>query len=475
MKGLPNLPRPSKATVDKLRRALERAVGASKLLTSVDACSRYSGDESEQDPVVPDAVVLATDAEDVSKTLAIARDLTVPVTPRAAGTGKSGGAIPIAGGVVLCTMGLSAIKEIDRAEQLVVVEPGVVLADLQQAVESEGLFYPPDPNSQDTCAIGGNIAENAGGPRAFKYGVTRDYVLGLEGLTAEGTRLRTGRRTVKGVTGYAITALLVGSEGTLAVTVEATLRLIRKPESVVTILALFDCVNTCAQTVTSMVAGGLVPRCMEMMDNSCLTAIRKEGVGIDERARAMLLIEVDGDEAVCERDMQAVGQHAADAGAIDVVVAQSGSQRTRLWAARRELSNVTRRLARFKVAEDVVVPRGKMAQLVSEVTRISEQTGIKMLSYGHAGDGNMHVTLLWDDPEDAAAVSRALDDLFNTVIRMGGCLTGEHGIGLSKAPYLQLEQSHELIELQRRVKQLFDPRHVLNPGKIFPPCGHGPC
>jgi glycolate oxidase len=471
----PPFPRPSAAARDKLRLALTRGLGDSKVIVGDDALAAYAGDESEQEPVVPDAVVRAEGADDVARALAVASDLGVAITARGAGSGKSGGAVPVCGGVVVDTLGMKSIKEIDTRELLAVVEPGLILGDLYAAVEAEGLFYPPDPNSFGFCALGGNIAENAGGPRAFKYGVTREYVLGLEVLTAEGTRLRTGRRTRKGVTGYDVTALLVGSEGTLAVTLEATLRLLRKPEQVVTLLALFDGVATAARAVAAIVAAGLVPRCLELVDEAALEAMRKEGAAIDARAGALLLIEIDGDAHDCERDMERVGTLAMEAGAADVLVAQDAAQRDRLWAVRRELSNILRRTARYKISEDVVVPRERLPELVADVRAIAEQTGVRMPGYGHAGDGNMHVNLLWDDPAQAPQVEAALDALFRKVIVLGGTLTGEHGIGTSKAAYLPLEQSAELIELQRGIKRLFDPKNVLNPGKIFPRSGHGAC
>lgn len=425
--------------------------------------------------MTPDAVVLATSADDIAGTLAVCDELAMPVTPRAGGSGKSGGAVPVCGGVVLCTMGMNTIKEIDRREHLVVAEPGIILGDLFDAVEAEGLFFPPDPNSHAMCALGGAIAENAAGPRAFKYGVTRDYVLGLDVLTAEGTALSVGRRTRKGVTGYDLTALLVGSEGTLAITTSATLRLIRKPASIITLLGLFASVEACAAAVESIVAAGLAPRCLELIDEACLAAMRAEGVAISDEARAMLIMEVDGEPAECERGMEDVGQRAIDAGAIDVLVAQDAAKRDRLWGVRRELSNVIRRLARSKISEDVVVPRVRMVDLVKEVMRISEETGVRMLNYGHAGDGNLHVNLLWDDDEEVPKVQLALDRLFASVIDMRGTLSGEHGIGTSKSAYLPLEQSDALIRLQERIKAQFDPRGILNPGKIFPRRGHGNC
>ena len=468
-------PRPSPAAADKARRLLERALGPSKVITSAEGCLAYAGDESDQEPVAPDAVVLASSAEDIAAALAVASEAGVPIVPRAAGSGKSGGAVPVAGGIVLCTLGMKAIKEIDRDEQLAVVEPGILLADLHAAVEAEGLFYPPDPNSLKICALGGNIAENAGGPRAFKYGVTRDYVLGLDVLLIDGTRLRTGRRTVKGVTGYDVTALLVGSEGTLAVTAEATLRLVPRPAAVATLLALFHDVSACGRAVAAVVAAGLVPRCLELLDAATLQAVRDRGVSIDARAGAMLLIEVDGDAPACESAMERVGSVCAEAGALDVLVAQDPAQRDRLWEARRTLSPATRAMARYKISEDVVVPRTRLVDLLTEVGRISEETGVQMLSYGHAGDGNLHVNFLWNDPDHGPRVSLALGRLFHAVIAMRGTLSGEHGIGTSKSEFLPLEQSAELIDLQRRLKAVFDPKGLLNPHKIFPRRTHGSC
>jgi glycolate oxidase len=471
----PPFPRPSAAAADKARALLDRSLGPSKVITSADSCLSYAGDDSDQEPVLPDAVVLASSSEDIARALAVAADAEVPVVVRGAGSGKSGGAVPVAGGIVISTLAMSSIKEIDRDELLAVVEPGVILDDLHRAVEAEGLFYPPDPNSLKMCAIGGNIAENAGGPRAFKYGVTREYVLGLSVLLMDGTSLRTGRRTKKGVTGYDITALLIGSEGTLAVTTEATLRLIPKPESIATLLALFTSIDDCGRAVSAIIAARLIPRCLELLDRATLQAVRDRGVPIDPRAGAMLLIEVDGDLLACEAAMERVGQVCAESSAIDVLAAQDPSQQGRLWEARRTLSPAIRAMSRFKISEDVVVPRMKIPALLAEVHAISEATGIRMPTYGHAGDGNLHVNFLWDEPDSVARVEEGLSRLFHAVVAMRGTLSGEHGIGTSKAEFLPLEQSSELIELQRRIKQQFDPKGLLNPHKIFPRRGHGAC
>ncbi|EYF06953.1 FAD-binding oxidoreductase [Chondromyces apiculatus] len=463
----PSFPRPSAAMADKARSLLERALGPSKVLTSPEACLAYAGDESDQEPVAPDAVVLASSAEDIAKAMRAASEAEVPIVPRAGGSGKSGGCVPVAGGVVIATLGMNGILEISREEQVAVVQPGVILADLHAAVEAEGMFFPPDPNSLKMCAIGGNIAENAAGPRAFKYGSTRDYVLGLEVVLIDGTRLRTGKRTVKGVTGYDVTSLLVGSEGTLAVTTEATLRLIPNPGAVMTLMALFPDVYASGRAVSAMIAAGVRPRCIELLDEGTLDAVRARGVAVDARARAMLILEVDGAPADCEAQAERLGEVCA-VDAIDILVAQDAAQRDRLWEARRQLSPATRAMARYKLSEDVVVPRDRIPALLEETRAIEAETGIRMITYGHAGDGNLHVNLLWNDAAMAPLVERSLHRLFRAVVSMRGTLTGEHGVGTSKADFLGLEQQPELIELQKQIKRVFDPKGLLNPHKIFP-------
>lgn len=469
----PDVIEPSAAALEKARRLLDDRLGPSKVLTARDACERYALDESEAEPRVPDAVVLASNADDVLAALEVARDAEVPITPRAGGTGRSGGAVPSAGGIVLCTLGMSAIKQIDRRELVAVVEPGVLLGDLHAAVEREGLFYPPDPNSAASCALGGNVAENAGGPRAFKYGVTRDYVLGLEAFLIGGQRLRVGRRTVKGVTGYDVTGLLVGSEGTLAVFGDLTLRLIPKPPSIMTLLALFSDLRAASVAVGELIGAGVVPRCLELLDATTLGAMRASGNAIDGRAGAMLLIEVDGEPVACETAAERVGEACGQA--LSVLVAQDAGQREQLWAARREMSRALRRLARNKLAEDVVVPRQRIPELLDRVARFAERNDVRTASYGHAGDGNLHVNFFWDEESEADAVGRAIEQLFRDVVELGGTLSGEHGIGVLKAPYLALEQSSELIALQRELKRVFDPRGLLNPGKIFTDGSHRAC
>lgn len=469
----PEISGPSAQQSDKAKLLLERALGPSKVLTSRDACERFQGDESEAEGRVPDAVVLAESPEDVLAALKAAREAEVPITPRSAGTGRTGGAVPVAGGIVLCTLGMNRIKHIDRRELTCVVEPGVVLGELWRAVEAEGLFYPPDPNSFESCALGGNVAENAGGPRAFKYGVTREYVLGLDAFLMGGQRIHAGRRTRKGVTGYDVTALLVGSEGTLAVFGDITLRLIPKPPSVMTLLALFHDVRAASVAVTEITAAGVTPRCIELLDEQTLETMRKFGNAINPAAGAMLLIEVDGEPGECERAAESVAT--ASSNALELLVAQDAAQREKLWAARREMSHAVRKLAKKKLSEDIVVPRQQIPELLDRVRRTSEQLKVRSLTYGHAGDGNLHVNFLWDSDDEMPAVAQAIESLFRDTVALGGTLSGEHGIGVLKAPYLELEQSSELIALQRDIKRVFDPQGLLNPGKIFAGPSHRAC
>ena len=471
----PEVRQATPAACAKARLLLERALGASKVLTDPEACERFSRDESEAEGRVPDAVVLAQSPADILHALRVARETEVPITPRAGGTGRTGGATPVAGGIVLCVLGMNQIKDIDRREGTAVVEPGVVLSDLHRAVENEGWFYPPDPNSLASCALGGNLAENAGGPRAFKYGVTRNYVLGFDAMLIGGPRIFCGKRTIKGVTGYDVASLLIGSEGTLAIFGDATLRLVPMPPHVTTLLALFTSASAALLAVGHIVAAGVVPRCIEFLDEGTLGALRGAGNPITESAGALLLIEVDGEEADCELQVARIESACEDVGAIEVLTAREGAQRERLWAARREMSPAVRRMARYKLAEDVVVPRQRMGELLDRVARSTERLGLRTVSYGHAGDGNLHVNFLYDDPSELGALEQGVLQLFRDVVELGGTLSGEHGIGVLKAPYLPIEQSEELIALQRDLKRVFDPQGLLNPGKIFPSGGHRAC
>jgi len=466
------------AAIDKALIEIEGALTGGTVVTDPDILEQYSHDESEVAPCMPAAAVRATSTAEVSAVLRVSSARGIPVTPRAAGTGRVGGAVPVEGGIVLTLERMGAIKGIEPEEMLAVVEPGVVTGDLHAAAEAAGLFYPPDPNSWATCAIGGNIAANAGGPRAFKYGVTREYVLGMEVVTGDGTVLRLGRRTRKGVTGYDLTALMVGSEGTLGVVTEAILRLVPLPEHTVTLLVMLPSEEAIERAVTSSIAHRLAPRCIELMDAETLEIIRPEtALPIPPGARAMLLLELDGDAGGIDAQLETCGNAMDDAGALEVIVAKNGSERERLWASRRDLSHSLRGVAPHRMSEDVVVPRTRLAELLERTRDIAGRTGVRMPSYGHAGDGNLHINFLWNGDSDWERVERGVEGLLREVVALGGTIAGEHGVGAKKAPYLHLEQSSELIALQRRIKAIFDPKGILNPGKIFTGDRrfHGPC
>jgi glycolate oxidase len=464
-----------KSNVARALLEADHTLPSGSVITDPDLLDGYARDESEVPAHVPDAVVRVRSADQVAALMRACWQHEVHVTPRAGGTGRTGGSVPVNGGIVVAFEAMNAIDEIDREDMVAVVQPGLVLAKLHAEVEQEGLFYGPDPNSLESCALGGNLAENAGGPRAFKYGVTRDWALGLEVVTADGTRLSLGKRTVKGVTGYDLAALVVGSEGTLALITRATLKLVPKPEQVVTLLALLPDLHTAGRAVTELLRLGIMPRCVELLDGYTLALVRpKVAFPIPDSVNAALLIELDGSAASCDAELERAGNAMASQGAVDVLVAKNSSDRDRLWSARRELSRALRATARHKLAEDVVVPRSQIANLLSARDRISEQFAIRMPTYGHAGDGNLHVNFLWDDASQEPAVHAAIEALFREVISLRGTLSGEHGIGVLKAPYLSLEQSPQLIAWQQRVKHTFDPKGILNPGKIFP-TSHGSC
>ncbi len=466
-------------SVDNALVEIEHQCGSGSVIRDQDLLETYGHDESETEPCVPEAVVRVGDTQAVASVMRAATKHGVPVTPRAGGTGRVGGAVPVPGGIVLAFEKMNRLKGIETEDLLAVAQPGVVTGDLHRTVEAQALFYPPDPNSLDSCAIGGNLAANAGGPRAFKYGVTREYVLGMEVVLADGTILQLGRRTPKGVTGYDLTALMIGSEGTLGLVTEATLRLLPKPDAVATLLVFVPTADSVSNAISAMLRRGVTPRCVELLDSIALDIVRRQaGIEVLPGASAMILVELDGEGPRLERDVEECGNAATECGAIEVLVAKHAGERERLWAARRELSHSLRQEAEYKLSEDVVVPRTRIAGLLQRCRELSDEHEIKMPTYGHAGDGNLHVNFLWNDAEDRPRVDAAIRGLFEAVLSMDGTLSGEHGIGVLKAPYLPMEQSPELIALQRRIKEVFDPKHILNPGKIFPAEAkrfHGAC
>jgi glycolate oxidase len=425
--------------------AIERIVGTGHVRRDLPSLEAYGIDALKQGRAA-DLVALPGSVEDVAAIARLCHDLRVPLVARGAGTGYTGGAVPIEGGVVVSLERLNRILDIDEDNLLAVVEPAVVTGDLQAAVEARGLFYPPDPQSLKESSLGGNVAECAGGPRAFKYGVTRRYVLGLEAVLATGEVIRTGSKAVKNVVGYDLTQLLVGSEGTLAIITRIVLRLVPKPPSSATLRACFRDVATAAEAVSALLRRRVVPATLEFIDQDSLDAVAAY-----------------------------VGERLAPAGTgalllLEVLRAVTDAEREALWRVRRELSYALRPLAPVKVNNDVVVPRGRVPALLDLVGNLRQRYRLRIPCFGHAGDGNIHVNIMIDPGrEDEAARARAaVGELFTGVVALEGSISGEHGIGLSKAPYLGTELSPEVIALMRRVKAAFDPHGILNPGKIFP-------
>jgi glycolate oxidase len=452
-------------------RALGDVVGADHVRTDVASLERY-GQDALGIGHPPDLVLLPANTREVAAIAGLCHEHRVPLVVRGAGTGYTGGAVPTHGGVVVSMERLNRILEIDEANLLAVVEPGVVTGDLQRAVESVGLFYPPDPASLETSSIGGNVAECAGGPRGFKYGNTRRYVLALEAVLPSGDVIETGSKAVKNVVGYDLTQLLVGSEGTLAIVTKITLRLMPKPPVRATLMALFTDIQAAVDAVTALIGRRVVPATLELIDAEALIAVSAH-VGREMAPAgtgAMLLVEVDGTQAAVDEEIDEVAHACRDVGAIRVVPAADAEERDRLWATRRLISMALRATGLLKINHDVVVPRGRVPELFSVLDALREEYRLKIVAFGHAGDGNIHVNLMIDgnDPDQRTRAKAAERMLFERVVALEGSISGEHGIGFAKAPYLPIELSPEAIALMKRVKNAFDPNGILNPGKIFP-------
>jgi len=461
--------------VSDIVNVLERELGAAAVIgPGHDRLDDYSRDESPlQDPFPPACAVLVESTEQAAAVLRICLERKVPVTPRGAGSGMCGGALAAHGGVVLSTERMTRIKEIDAGDLVAVTEPGVITGKLQAAVEAERLFYPPDPASLEMCSIGGNAATNAGGPRAFKYGVTREYVLGLEVALMGGEVLRCGRRTAKGVTGYDLVAGFIGTEGTFGVITELTLKLLPLPMAAATVLGVFADVAVAGAAISALLRDGLRPRVLELADRNSIEVIRdKSRYRFPANAGAIVLIEVDGEPEAMPMMMEKIGMRCDELGALDVLAATEPAERRAVWEARRLISPSLKSAYRIKLNEDICVPRGRIVEMLARVDRVAADSRVACAVFGHAGDGNLHVNLLSnDDPADPAVRTHlwgAARQLFAHTIELGGTLSGEHGIGLTKRDFMTMEQSERVLDWQRRWKAMWDPSGLLNPGKKLP-------
>jgi glycolate dehydrogenase FAD-linked subunit len=419
---------------------------------------------------LPDCVVFPESAAEVAQVLRLANELRVPVVPRGGGTGFVGGSVPVLGGIVLSLERMNRIVEVDPADMVAVVEPGVVTAELHRAVEAPGLFYPPDPSSAASCTIGGNVACAATGPRSVKYGGTKDYVLALDAVLPTGEVIENPSRAVKRVAGYDLTRLLVGTEGTLGVVTRVTLRLLPRPEAVRTLLCAFPTVESAAQAVVGAIAGGPPPRACEFMDHRCLDILRGQGkVDVPESARAVLILETDGPAEQAEREARALSDRCRKEGAVEVREARTTDKVRDLWAARKALSQAMYEVAPDKINEDVVVPRSRLPDLVAAVDALATKYQLPIVCFGHAGEGNLHVNVMVDRADEAryATAQAAVMELFEAVVALKGSVSGEHGIGVTKAAYLPIEVGPAGLAVMARIKAAFDPLGILNPGKIL--------
>ncbi|BDE04884.1 FAD-binding protein [Vulcanimicrobium alpinum] len=455
--------------IDALREVVPDGV-----LTAAEDLIAYGFDGTFYERTPPLVVLPSTTAQ-VCAIHRIATARRIPLTPRAMGSGLSGGAVPLDGSIVLGVSRMDRVLEISVDDGVAVVQPGVITAHLQALVEARGLFYPPDPSSLKQSAIGGNVAENAGGARALKYGVTGDYVLALEVVLPDGTPIRTGGRTVKNVTGYDLRRLFTGAEGTLGTITEITLKLLPKPRVKRTALAVFDRIADAADASTAVLAAGIAPAAIELLDALTMRCIAENGVtGLPLDADAILIFGADGNhESVVNEDIAAIGAVARAHGARTVTVAGDDAESERLWNARRSISPALARRRPNKLGEDVCVPRSKVTAMVARVRAIAAEHRLEIPLFGHIGDGNLHPNILCDkrDPEEMARVAAAARAIFEAAVELGGTLSGEHGIGLLKKQFMELDVGTDALALMRRIKAAVDPLGIMNPGKIFPEPG----
>jgi glycolate oxidase len=453
-----------------LLKEFKTILGQENVFTDPADLLTYAYDAAVVKPVVPSLALRPTTGEALSRVVRLCNENRLPMTVRGAGTNLSGGTVPKPKGVVVLTNALNKILEVNEADMYAVVQPGVVTAKLAATVEEKGLFYPPDPGSQAVSTLGGNVAENAGGLRGLKYGVTRDYVMGVQFFDVNGESVKTGSKTVKCATGYNLTGLLVGSEGTLGIFNEITLKLIPRPAYQKAMVAVFDQMDKASETVAAVIANRIVPVTLEFMDNFTIRAVEAfSRVGLPMDAAALLLIEVDGHPAQVEEDAQNVESLCRKIGAASIQVAENAVERDKVWEARRSALSALAKLKPTVVLEDATVPRSKIPDMVRALQDISEKYDIDIGTFGHAGDGNLHPTILTDrrNKKEWERVESAIEAIFDKALALGGTLSGEHGTGIAKSCFLEKETGMATILYSKRIKAALDPNNILNPGKIF--------
>lgn len=450
---------------------LAEICGPDNLLTAPSDCWPYGYDNSRRQ-ALPDAVVLATDHNQIQQLVEFCNQQKIPLIARGRGTGTTGATVPIHGGIVLSLERMTRIIKMDPANRVMVVEPGITNQQVQDAAKQHGFFWSPDPTSAAFCTVGGNLAYNSAGPRTVKYGSTRDNVLGLRAITGEGKEIRTGVYTSKGVVGYDLTRLLIGSEGTLAVITEATLKLIPLPEAKRTLQVSYQDISSAAAAVSAIMAQPVTPCTLEFIDGQAIEMIRNYSkADLPQGAGAMLMIEVDGLEASLDQAADKVAAAAQNEGLLELIVARTKEQVASLWETRKALSPALRNIAPKKINEDVVVPVSEMPALINGLQGLSEKYAIPIVNFGHAGNGNIHVNLLIDpdDPKQMQQSENCLDEVFSLVLQLNGTISGEHGVGLEKRDFVAREIDATTLDLMHRIKAQFDPNNILNADKKLPP------
>jgi D-lactate dehydrogenase (cytochrome) len=453
---------------EEIKAAIREKIGAESIVSTPEALAEYASDASKLN-FTPELVVRAQSVRDVQVLLELANTYRFPVTPRGGGSGLAGACLPVLGGVVLSTMGLNRIESIDTKNFIMKVQPGVISQQVRHAADRAGLFYPPDPAGMDQSTIGGNAATDAGGPACVKYGTTRDYILGLEAVLPSGQLISTGVQTRKGVVGYDLTNLLVGSEGTLAVITSLILKLLPKPAATTGMMCVFNDMVSAMNSVAAIMAHGHLPSAIEFLDHKCLALIGELlPFSLPGDKPSILIIEIDGAKSQIDAEIEAIRSIATAAGAVQLIKAASAEERAKIWAVRRQVSLRIHDYAKLYISEDIVVPLTAIAELVDALPFYEQKYGIEVFAFGHAGDGNIHLNITTQDLAGEGLAREGAKALLELTLSLQGTISGEHGIGIAKSQYLSMELSESSILLQKNIKKLFDPNLILNPGKIFP-------